>query len=153
MTQSCRKDAHELVALTEIDPTIEKYFGTWKFTKTEYRNYWDYVPDSTGSSTVVHTLVTEVNWERTGEISMGTQAKELFIQWQANSTIGYYAHVKNDLGHLYCNSDCHNIPYSEGINPGQWSAHHITDSTFRIDLGSYGSGSTVYNWDIKGVKM
>jgi hypothetical protein len=65
--QSCKKDEQ----IRPIDPTIEKYFGDWKFTKTKYRNSWDYVPDSKGSTTVVHSLVTSKNWEKTGGIYMG----------------------------------------------------------------------------------
>jgi hypothetical protein len=49
------------------------------------------------------------------------------------------------MGHLSCNVGCENIPYFGGLNPGEFSAHHITDSTFKIDLGGSGGGSTSVN--------
>jgi hypothetical protein len=148
--QSCRKDEQT----RPIDPTIEKYFGDWKFTKTEYRHSYDYMADSTGSSVLIHTLEIVVNWERTGRVSMGSQGKELYIQWNASSENGYYAYVKDETGNLSCNADCENIPYSLGESPGPYAQHQITDSTFNINLGhSIGSGNPSSNWYIEGVKM
>ncbi|NOQ70854.1 MAG: hypothetical protein GQ574_02565 [Crocinitomix sp.] len=144
-TQSCKKEV-------AIDPTIEKYFGEWAFTKTQHRTSWEYIADSTVSSSYVSTFDMETNWEKTGKVSMGTQIKELFIQWETNSTIGYYATVKNDVGHLSCNTGCENIPYAE-MGAGESSAHEITDTTFNLDLGFTEGMSSSSHWYITGVKM
>lgn len=93
-----------------------------------------------------------IEWEKMGEVSMGMQEKELFIQWQGNSTIGYCATVKNNVDDLSCNSACENIPY-EGVGIDELSAHNITDMAFNIDLGFYEGMDANSHWYLTGVKM
>ena len=130
------------------DPTLEKYFGTWKFTKTE--NYWSYNYDQNGNS--FETEYETIQWERIGEVSMGTQVGELEINWSNSSSSTYFAKVKNSQGHLSCASGCQNIPYAESGQP-QYGQHHITETEYRLDLGNQDLSSIQKSWDIKGVKQ
>ena len=137
---------------TKEDPALVKYFGTWEFTKTDYGNYWDYVPTPNGTETI-HTQTETIDWQRSGTVSMGRTEGELKIKFSGSSSDRYYATV-NEQGHLVCVEDCENIPYVEGPSgSGAGGLHRITDSTYMIDLGWSGGGSTVHSWDIKGKKL
>jgi hypothetical protein len=138
----------------EDDPALVKYFGTWEFTKTDYGHYWDYVTTPNGTETV-YTQMETIEWQRTGTVSMGRVEGELKIQWSGSSNDMHFATVLNTQGGLMCADNCENIPYVEngqGANnsSGEYS---ISDSTYMIDLGWSGGGSTVHTWDIQGKKL
>lgn len=147
---SCKK---ETITTVEDDPALVQYFGSWEFTKTDYGDYWDYIPTPNGSQ-VVHTETETIVWKRSGTVSMGREMGELKIELGGGSSNYYYATV-DAQGNLICSDNCETIPYVQTGAPGSGpSGHHqITDSTYSIDLGWSGGGSTVHSFDITGEKL
>lgn len=162
---SCKKET----VVVEDDPALAPYFGTWEFTKTRLKSYYEYIPTGDGESELVLTEEETVVWERVGAVSMGRESGELKIDFGMSPEDHYYSIFSGDLyvsdnyfyatvddnGNLTCTGNCETIPYVEIGAPGSGpSGHHqITNSTYSVDLGWDGSAGTNYSYDIAGEKL
>lgn len=144
---SCKKETIE--EEKPGNPEHEKYYGTWRFTKTNENDSYQYVQGQFGSE-LVHIHDESIQWVQTGTVSKGEDYGTIRIKFDGNN--GYTVIMNNSAdGSLTCIEDCGNLnsqAHATGV-----TTHQLTETDFYVNLGWTGSNGTTSSSRINGVKL
>ena len=143
---SCKKEYEEKPG----NPENEKYYGNWRFTKTNVSDSYTYVQGPNGAE-LVHTHNETTEWEHTGTISKTPDYGFLRIAFTPDIEYSAIINNSND-GSLTCTFKCNTI--SNMAMPSGVSVHRLTEGEYYVNLGwTTGSSSTTNSSHITGVKL
>ena len=143
---SCKKEYVEEPG----NPENEKYYGSWRFTKTNVYDSYQYIAGPTGSELVhIHNETTE--WEHIGTISKTPDYGYLRIAFTPD--FQYSAIINNsNVGSLTCTFKCNTI--ANMAMPTGVITHTLTENQYYVNLGwTTGGNGTTNSSYITGVKL